>query len=298
VRLKLIKLKNQRMIMIVAAILVVSVLAVGFIMIRRSAPVPREMPDGVIPVATTEKVETTNAITKLQTHTVTAGETLGAIAELYQIDVDTLLSANPDIGENIHPGEQLLILPRKGLLHTVDMGDTLWRIAHLYSVEIAAIIDANAKQNEQLAIGEKLFIPDGKRPPRSSDTPVSRGNITRFIWPTQGEFSSPFGYRWGRLHAGIDIANDIGTSVRVAMAGRVTYVGWYGGYGYVVMVEHGQGYDTLYGHLSDYVVAKGQHVQTGQLIAHIGNTGDSTGPHLHFEVHKDGQPINPVGLLP
>jgi murein DD-endopeptidase MepM/ murein hydrolase activator NlpD len=267
-------------------------------MFRRSAPVPREVPDGVIPVVTNEKAETTNAIAKLQTHTVAAGETLGAIAELYQVDVDTLLSANPDIGETIHPGEQLLILPRKGLLHTVDVGDTLWRIAHLYNVEIAAIIDANAKQNEQLAIGEKLFIPDGKRPSRSSDIPVSRGNITRFIWPTQGELSSPFGYRWGRLHAGIDIANDIGTSVRVAMAGRVSYVGWYGGYGYVVMVEHGQGYDTLYGHLSDYVVAKGQHVQTGQLIAHIGNTGDSTGPHLHFEVHKDGQPINPVGLLP
>jgi len=236
----------------------------------------------------------------IKTHTVSQGETLSTIAEKYNLDVDSLLGANPNAGEMLQPGDQLVILPQKGVLHTVDMGDTLWRIANLYGVDISTILTANSKTNDRLTIGEKLFVPGGKLLARAEAgaIPVSRSSVSRFSWPAQGEFTSPFGRRWGRLHAGIDIANDVGTPVRAAMAGRVTYTGWYGGYGYTVMMEHNNGYSTLYGHLDNFAVSPGQNVKAGQRIGSMGNTGYSTGPHLHFEVHKDGTAIDPMNVLP
>ncbi|MEG6586197.1 M23 family metallopeptidase [Dendrosporobacter sp. 1207_IL3150] len=239
-------------------------------------------------------------IAAIKNHTVSAGETLSTIAEAYSIDVDTILGANPDIDETLQPGDKLAILPQKGVLHTVDMGDTLWRISNMYSIDIQAILSANNKNSDGLAIGEKIFVPGGKLIARSDlpSVPVSRSAVSRVMWPTDGEFTSGFGRRWGRLHAGIDIANDVGTPITAALSGRVTYAGWYGGYGYTLMIEHNNGYTTLYGHLASFTVGVGQYVKSGQKIGLMGNTGYSTGPHLHFEVHKDGNPINPMNVLP
>lgn len=241
---------------------------------------------------------------KVRMHTVQAGETLGSIAEKYAIDIDTLQAANDNLSAEIYEGEQVVILPSKGVLHTADMGDTLWRIANIYGVGVDTIMTANSKTGEELAIGEKIFIPGGKKPQSNerqltrADTPVSRSVSDRFIWPTVGEVTSPFGSRWGRQHDGIDLANDVGTKIKAARAGRVVYVGWYSGYGYTVMIEHDQGYTTLYGHLSEFIVENGQYVKSGQGIAYMGSTGNSTGPHLHFEVRKNGVPINPYNVLP
>ncbi|MEN6414845.1 MAG: M23 family metallopeptidase [Veillonellales bacterium] len=240
----------------------------------------------------------------IKTHTVTEGETLGTIAAQYNIDVDTLLGANPELSEEIHPGDQLVILPQKGVLHAVDMGDTLWSMANDYGVDMEIIMQANGKTSEDLTIGEKLFVP-GAKPAAKKEVmvarakpQVSRGSANRFSWPVQGEISSPFGYRWGRLHSGIDIANDSGTSIHAAMSGRVTYTGYYSGYGYTLIMEHAQGYETLYGHLSGFAVGSGQYVRAGQVIAYMGSTGNSTGPHLHFEVHQNGRVIDPMNVLP
>ncbi len=237
-------------------------------------------------------------------HTVHEGETLSTIAEQYHIDVDTLQGANPNLNDDIHPGDQLIILPQKGLLHTAGSGDTLWGIANVYQVEVAAIMAANGKTEEDLSLGEVLFIPGGKKPRETeralarAESPVSRGSSSRFTWPTEGELTSGFAQRWGRHHDGIDLANDIGTPVRAARAGRVSYSGWSSGYGRVVMIEHDQGYTTVYGHLNESYVTEGQYVKAGQSIAAMGNTGNSTGPHLHFEVRKNGTPINPYNVLP
>ncbi|WP_378955308.1 peptidoglycan DD-metalloendopeptidase family protein [Pelosinus sp. sgz500959] len=241
---------------------------------------------------------------KMKMHSVQDGETLSAIAEKYGIDVDTLQSANENLNSEIHQGDQLIILPSKGVLYTVDMGDTLWRIAHVYGIDVATITKANAKVSTDLSIGEKIFIPGGKKIQQNdrqlarAEPSVSRGGNQRFIYPTTGELSSGFGYRWGRLHSGIDLANDIGTPIKTARSGRVIHAGWYSGYGYTVIVEHDQGYTTLYGHLSEYIVQNGQYVKEGQVIAYMGSTGNSTGPHLHFEVWKNGTPINPYNVLP
>jgi len=246
-----------------------------------------------------------NPLESIKTHTVSEGETLGAIASQYNVDLDTILGANPDVDEtNIHPGDKLVILPQKGVIHTTDMGDTLWSIANSYSIDVAAIMTSNAKASEDLAIGEKVFIPGGKPISKDekmlarADYTVSRANPGRFSWPARGELSSHFGYRWGRLHAGVDIANDIGTPVTAPMSGRVTSAGWESGYGYRMTIEHANGYETLYGHLSEFAVSTGSYVRAGQTIAYMGNTGYSTGPHLHFEVHKDGRVIDPLNVLP
>lgn len=241
---------------------------------------------------------------KVRMHTVQDGENLGVIAEKYSIDVDTLQAANDNLSAEIHQGEQLVILPSRGMLHTADMGDTLWSIANVYGASVATIMTANSKSSEELAIGEKIFIPGGKKTQSSerqlarADVPVSRSVGERFALPTAGELTSAFGYRWGRQHSGIDIANDLGTKIRAARSGRVVYAGWYSGYGYTVVIEHDQGYTTLYGHLSEAVVQNEQYVKGGQVIAYMGNTGNSTGPHLHFEVLKNGVPINPYNVLP
>jgi len=119
----------------------------------------------------------------------------------------------------------------------------------------------------------------------------------RFIWPVNGTFTSPFGYRWGRLHAGIDIAVPEGTPIRAADGGTVAIAGWTGGYGNYTCVNHGGGVSTCYGHQSRIGVSVGQSVSQGQVIGYSGNTGNSTGPHVHFEVRIGGNPVDPMGYL-
>ena len=120
------------------------------------------------------------------------------------------------------------------------------------------------------------------------------------IWPTTGEVSSPYGLRWGGtdFHPGIDIANDMGTPIVATADGVVEYAGWNsGGYGNMVDIDHGNGIMTRYGHASQVVVSTGQQVKRGQLIAYMGSTGFSTGPHVHYEVHVNGQRVNPISYL-
>jgi len=125
---------------------------------------------------------------------------------------------------------------------------------------------------------------------------IKRGS-GRLIWPVNGQFTSPFGYRWGRLHAGIDIAVPVGTPVHAADSGTVAIAGWVGGYGNYVCINHGGGFSTCYGHNSRLGVRVGQRVSQGQVVAASGNTGHSTGPHVHFETRVNGVPRDPMGYL-
>ncbi|GAA2529516.1 M23 family metallopeptidase [Pilimelia columellifera] len=115
----------------------------------------------------------------------------------------------------------------------------------------------------------------------------------RWTLPVSGSVSSEFGPRWGTEHEGIDFAARSGTAVRAAKDGVVKKASWYGGYGKAVIIDHGDGVRTLYGHNSKLDVKPGDRVQAGQTIARVGSTGDSTGPHLHFEVQVDGKAVNP-----
>lgn len=300
--MNLTKFKSKPLLLL-AALMIIAVTATAV------TPLPKNvqpLTSSAIQVASENTVSMSEDKAKaVKTHTIGEGETLGVIAAKYNIDVDTILGANPTIDEDdLQIGDQLTILPNKGVVHTTDMGDTLWSIANDYGIDIAVIMAANNKSSENLTIGEKLFVPGGKPLPKAetvvarAEHQVSRGSGNRFIWPAQGSLSSHFGYRWGRLHAGIDIADDIGTPVAAAMAGRVASTGWQSGYGYTVVIEHSRGYETLYGHLSEFAVRPGQYVGAGQTVAYMGNTGYSTGPHLHFEVHQDGRVIDPLSVLP
>ncbi|MEB3234050.1 MAG: M23 family metallopeptidase [Cyanobacteriota bacterium] len=121
-----------------------------------------------------------------------------------------------------------------------------------------------------------------------------------WIWPTRGMFSSGFGWRWGRMHKGIDIANNVGTQIVAAKDGVVSFAGWHGGgYGYLVTLSHPDGSRSLYAHNSRILVREGQEVEQGEQISQMGSTGRSTGPHLHFEIHPAGRgAVNPLSLLP
>jgi murein DD-endopeptidase MepM/ murein hydrolase activator NlpD len=126
--------------------------------------------------------------------------------------------------------------------------------------------------------------------------PIRQGS-GQLIWPANGSISSGFGWRWGRLHAGIDIPLPEGTGLRAADSGTVAIAGWVGGYGNYTCIQHGGSLSTCYGHQSSISVSVGQSVSQGQVIGYSGNTGHSTGPHLHFEVRINGSPVDPLGYL-
>ncbi len=126
--------------------------------------------------------------------------------------------------------------------------------------------------------------------------PIRKGS-GRLIWPINGTFTSPFGMRWGRLHAGIDISAPTGTPIRAADSGTVRVAGSVGGYGNYTCIQHTGSLSTCYGHQSSIGVSVGQGVRQGQTIGAVGNTGNSTGPHLHFETRINGNPVNPMGYL-
>ena len=128
------------------------------------------------------------------------------------------------------------------------------------------------------------------------DGPIRQGSGA-LIWPVNGPVVSPFGMRWGRLHAGIDIAVPSGTAIHAADAGRVVLMGWVGGYGNYTCIQHTASMSTCYGHQSSFATSNGASVSQGQVIGYSDCTGHCFGPHLHFEVRINGAPVDPMGYL-
>jgi murein DD-endopeptidase MepM/ murein hydrolase activator NlpD len=126
---------------------------------------------------------------------------------------------------------------------------------------------------------------------------VRRVSGAGFIWPVSAPITSPFGWRWGRMHEGIDLGASYGSPIAAVAAGVVIYAGWEGGYGNLVVIDHGGGIATAYGHQSSIAVSLGQSVSQGETLGYVGSTGHSTGPHLHFEVRVNGQAVDPLGYL-
>jgi murein DD-endopeptidase MepM/ murein hydrolase activator NlpD len=152
------------------------------------------------------------------------------------------------------------------------------------------IAEANALAAEDAGIRGQLAAAQGSAP---DTVPSSQG----LIWPVSGTVTSPFGYRWGRLHAGIDIGAPYGAPIYAAASGTVVLAAWTGGYGNYTCIDHGGGLATCYAHQSSYVVSAGASVSQGQVIGYVGNTGHSFGAHLHFEVRINGNPVDPLGYL-
>ena len=232
-------------------------------------------------------------------HKVRAGETLWDIARSYGITVDSILSSNNIPNSNrIQVGQELQILTVKGVLHPVAYGESLWEIAERYKVPMEEIIKANnIVDASRIQPNDKLVIP-GATQLLIKDVLVINGQLQKaFDWPARARISSPFGPRWGGMHNGIDIAIVTGTPVKAAADGKVIYSGVNGGYGIMVIIDHGNGVETRYAHHSRNVVKVGDSVHRGQVIAYSGNTGNSTGPHLHFEIRCRNKPVDPMPYL-
>jgi murein DD-endopeptidase MepM/ murein hydrolase activator NlpD len=154
--------------------------------------------------------------------------------------------------------------------------------------------EIDALEEQSAALAERIRQAQQQA---STATVVVRSGSGAVAWPVSGPVTSGFGIRWGRMHEGIDIAVAEGTPVRAAAAGTVIYAGWLGGYGNLVVVDHGNGLSTAYAHNSSLGVGVGQSVAAGEIVSYSGNTGNSTGPHVHFEVRVNGSAVDPLGYL-
>lgn len=252
-----------------------------------------------IPQAPIPKPEQDREKPTILIHTVRAGETLWDIAKSYGITVNEIVATNNIKNQNrIQVGQALKILTVKGVLHKVAPGENLWEIAERYGVSLAEIADVNKITNPSLVqAGQEIVIP-GATQLLIKDALVVNGQLQRaFDWPVRGRISSNFGMRWGRMHNGLDVAVVTGTPVRAAADGRVTFSGSMGDYGLLVIIDHGNSVETRYAHNSRLVASVGQQVKRGDIIAYSGNTGNSTGPHLHFEIRYRNTPVDPVKYL-
>ena len=244
----------------------------------------------------------------IQVHTIKRGETLGEIARIYGVDMTALAYwnniSNP---HRIREGAKLHVLTVEGTLHHVDKGDTLTAVANRYNVETQKISDFNMLDgNGLLETGKRLVIPGSTTLTGTveKDTAVvalaSRGGaqVPAFRWPLKGTITSFFGMRSGGFHHGLDIAASQGTEVRSVAAGVVEAGGVRGGYGLTAIINHGNGWSSLYAHNSRLLVSEGQRISAGQPIALVGATGNATGPHLHLEIMHYQKKLDPLIYLP
>ena len=234
-------------------------------------------------------------------YTVKKGDTVSGIASGAGLrNFGTLLSVNNiDNARRISVGQVLRIPSADGLLYTVKKGETLAGIAAAHNVSVTALLDANDLTNETLSVGQKLFIPGAAL--SSFELRKALGEL--FIYPIHGRLTSPFGYRSDpftgarSFHSGVDLAAPTGTSVKATLDGRIAETGFNRIYGNYVIITHDRGYQSLYGHLSAIYVKRGQYVTQGAVVGAVGNTGYSTGPHLHLSIYKNGRLINPFSVL-
>lgn len=252
-------------------------------------------------------------------YAVMAGDSLSSIAYQFGVNVQTILWENKlTLRSIIRPGDKLVIPPTVGIMHTVKKNDTIKKIAALYRAKQEDIIKFNRLKEDgsDIKVGERIMVPDGVKP--AEPAPIVRGetNVYRqaapissrqapgasgFVWPAAVRTITQY-YGW--LHHALDISgtNAFATPVYAAKSGSVetAQCGWNSGYGCYIVINHGNGVKTLYGHNSKLLVTPGDYVTVGQTIALMGRTGKVRGPtgiHLHFEIQINGARVNPLGYV-
>lgn len=279
-------------------------------------------------VADVHTLIATRGRTMVMTYTVQSGDTLFGIAERFNLKPETLLWGNfftlKDDPHTLQPGQVLNILPIDGTYHYVTAGNTMEQIAKFYNVtpDVIAAWPSNnlGLDGQTLTPNTYLVVPGGTRAlqawtlpslPRTarasaraaSNFGQCAGGYTgiigagTFVWPTQTRTLS--GYDYTSIHRGVDLRAKLNDPIAAVDAGVVTYAGWNDwGYGNLVVIDHGTGWESVYAHLSQWNVQCGQSVSQGELIGLAGSTGRSSGPHLHFELRNSGVYVNPWSVLP
>lgn len=239
---------------------------------------------------------------QIQVYEVKDGDTMGEIAQMFGVTQNTILWANDIKNGKLIPGDVLIILPVSGVKHVVKKGDTVDSLAKKYKADTRDIIAYNnlSSANADLSIDETIIIPDGKieqAAPAKKATPAATAK-KYYTASTVGYYMRPLvgGVRTQGIHGhnAVDIATPVGTPIIAAADGTVIAAkasGWNGGYGTMIIISHANGTQTVYGHLSRLSVSNGETVKKGQQIGSSGNTGQSTGPHLHFEVRGATNPF-------
>lgn len=266
--------------------------------------------------------------TDIITYTVQSGDTLFGIAEKYGLQPETIVWGNPILKDDPHllrPDQELRIPPTNGVLRDVQPGDRLDVLAKYYGVTVEDIVNWPGNDldpdDPQITIGQALMVPGGRREfvqfvqptlvrskrnqlPKDAGPGACAGGYSGgavggggFIWPANNHWLSGNNYWSG--HLGIDISAGTGDPIYASDSGVVVFAGWSNwGYGLMVQIDHGNGWNTLYSHLSQYNVSCGQSVYQGNVVGLAGSTGNSSGPHLHFEMHYQGTRPNPWNYLP
>lgn len=261
------------------------------------------------------------------------GDTLSSIAAKFGITAKSIAWNNGEIRnpDMLNIGQELLIPSQDGIVHSIRQGETLSEIASRYDVDLQAILDANGIEDpDMLPQGLMVLVPGAVPPPpppapapaavppapaatsapaavsqpsRPETVAAAQSSTSGFIWPFRGPITTYFGEPGasGSYHKGIDIDGygRAGAPVVAAASGKVVFVARVNyDYGWRVIIDHGDGWETLYAHLSRIDVSVGQSVQQGETIGGVGSTGYSTGTHLHFEIHRYGRALNPLDYLP
>lgn len=250
----------------------------------------------------------------LKHHVVQRGENLSMIAGLYGTDVESLAYWNGLSNPNLIFPEQVLdILTIDGTLYRVKKGDTLEAVARRFNVDPGVIVSFNLlNDHAELTADRKLVIPGGAVPleerRRLQATILASRGASRdfspqekapvFQWPVNGRVSSLYGPRDGSFHYGLDIAAPLGSRVSAIAAGVVDYTGTKSGYGLMLIINHGDGWKSLYAHNSSLLAGTGERVLQGQPVGLIGATGNATGPHLHLEIIYNNIRLDPLLYLP
>jgi murein DD-endopeptidase MepM/ murein hydrolase activator NlpD len=303
--------------------------------IEDSAPLSETSFGGIPRLAQVHTIIPSRPRQEVVKYTVVEGDTVFGIAEKFGLKPETILWGNYSILQDnphaLQPGQELTILPSDGVYWEWSSGNTLTGFANYFGVKPEDILNSPINNldpavidpaNPNIPDGTLLFIPNGKREfiawsaplgvtrenpasarvlgPGACD-PISGGAVGfgTFIWPANNHYLSGFDYAPNANHRGIDIAGNDGEGVYATDAGVVVYAGWNNyGYGNMIMVDHGNNFQSLYAHLSGISVGCGQSVGQGDLIGAIGNTGRSSGSHLHFEIRSLSSWVNPWDVLP
>lgn len=258
--------------------------------------------------------------TEIKQYVIQKGDTLWAIARKNNINVEDIVKANPEISaEKIKPGDKIKLVTIKPLINIQTIEKATYNEIIPYETKVvydnslpmtvkkiktpgqpgtrqvvAEIVKNNGTEVQRNILSQTVLENPIAQVVVAGTKKVFVASNSNFLVPVTGVLTSRFGQRWGRQHTGIDIAAPVGTPIRAMEDGKVIFAGWRGGYGKLVIIDHGNGLTSYYGHASSLLVSEGETVKKGQKIALVGTTGRVTGPHLHFEIRVNDVPINPM----